>query len=97
MACDARPAGRVNAGCPCIRALARRLRRGIFPWLSGEEPIFWWSFEPRIGFPTDGGTCRGGSSVSYAANAFEQEMRTCAETPRPGQHGTWISETMVQA
>ena len=30
-------------------------------------------------------------------SAFEQVMRFCAETPRPGQSGTWITDEMLQA
>ena len=29
--------------------------------------------------------------------AFEQVIRFCAETPRPGQTGTWITEEMLDA
>lgn len=80
-------------------------RHGIFPWFSPGQPILWWSPDPRaVLFPEklkvsrslrksiDRNTFR----VTFN-NAFEQVIRACAETPRRGQDGTWISEEMQQA
>lgn len=80
-------------------------RRGIFPWYSPGEPILWWSPDPRCVLRVD----RVHVSRSLRKNmkkpqwtvrfdtSFEQVMRACAATPRPGQAGTWIDEAMIRA
>ncbi len=78
---------------------------GIFPWFSGDEPILWWSPDPRMVFQTDRvhrsrrfvRQLRHVEWIVTADTAFEQVMRACAQAPRPGQEGTWISEPMVKA
>lgn len=78
---------------------------GIFPWFSEGEPILWWSPDPRMVFRTDRvhlsrrfrRQLRGLDWTVTADTAFERVMRACAETPRPGQDGTWISPMMVDA
>jgi len=79
-------------------------RQGIFPWFGNDDPILWWSPDPRMTlFPAE-------FSVSHSLRkvlrnkvyeirtdtAFEAVMRACAE-PRPGQDGTWIHEDMIAA
>ncbi len=78
---------------------------GIFPWFSEGEPILWWSPDPRMVFDTDGvhlssrfrRQLRGLRWTVTADTAFERVMRACAQAPRPGQDGTWISPAMVDA
>lgn len=80
-------------------------RHGIFPWFSPGQPILWWSPNPRaVLFPEKLKVSR---SLRRTINhhtyrvtfdtAFEQVIRACAETPRRGQDGTWISEEMQHA
>ncbi len=85
---------------------ARRLldayRHGIFPWFNPEDPILWWSPDPRmVLFPQEFKITRSFSKVlrntRYEVRcdtAFEHVMRACA-APRHGQHGTWIHEDMI--
>ncbi len=78
---------------------------GIFPWFSEGEPLLWWSPDPRMVFHTDTvhlsrrfqRQLRDLDWTLTADTAFEQVMRACAQAPRPGQDGTWITEGMVQA
>jgi len=79
-------------------------RQGIFPWYSEGQPILWWSPDPRmVVFPAEFAPRR--SLLKVLRNriyeircdtAFEAVMRACAETPRDGQPGTWITDEIVQ-
>jgi leucyl/phenylalanyl-tRNA---protein transferase len=77
---------------------------GIFPWFNAEDPILWWSPDPRmVLFPNEFKISRSlrktlakGNFEVRADTAFEQVMRACA-APRPGQAGTWIHEDMIAA
>ncbi len=80
-------------------------RQGIFPWFSGEEPILWWSPDPRlILFPEKlriskslQQTLRSGKfRISFDA-CFDQVIAQCAHTERKEQSGTWISKGMKNA
>ncbi|HEY0719979.1 MAG TPA: leucyl/phenylalanyl-tRNA--protein transferase [Gammaproteobacteria bacterium] len=80
-------------------------RHGIFPWFSPGQPILWWSPDPRaVLFPEKLKVSRSLRKTidrhTYRVTfdtAFEQVIRACAQTPRRGQDGTWISEEMQQA
>ena len=79
-------------------------RHGIFPWFGEDDPILWWSPDPRmVLFPHEfkishslRKTLRKGAYEVRTDTAFEQVMRACA-APRHGQDGTWIVEEMVAA
>jgi leucyl/phenylalanyl-tRNA--protein transferase len=77
---------------------------GIFPWFNEDDPILWWSPDPRcvvlpgeahIPRSTLRKLRRGDFEIRFDT-AFENVMRACA-APREGQPGTWISEPMVAA
>jgi len=77
---------------------------GIFPWFNADEPVLWWSPDPRmVLFPQEfkvsrslRRTLRNKQYEVKADSAFERVMRACA-APRAGQDGTWIHEEMVAA
>lgn len=80
-------------------------RQGIFPWFNREEPILWWSPDPRfVLFPDDLHVSKrmrrilkkGLYTVTYD-HAFDEVLRRCAEIYRPGQDGTWITLAMGEA
>lgn len=80
-------------------------RHGIFPWFGPGQPILWWSPDPRaVLFPDKLKVARslrktinkGAFQVRFDT-AFAQVIRACAETPRRGQNGTWITAEMQQA
>lgn len=78
--------------------------RGIFPWFSGDDPLLWWSPDPRMVLYVQElhlsrslrRAIRSGSFRITMDAAFRDVMRGCAE-PRPAQDGTWITPAMVEA
>ncbi len=78
---------------------------GIFPWFGDEEPILWWSPNPRMVLFLDEfrvtkrlqRTLRSGLwHVTYDTK-FEHVIDACASIPRHGQDGTWITRGMREA
>ncbi len=99
------PNGLLAAGGSLAPArLLDAYRRGIFPWFSVDDPILWWSPDPRmVLFPQEfrishslRKTLRSRIFEIRTDTAFEQVMRQCA-APRAGQSGTWIHEDMIAA
>ena len=79
-------------------------RQGIFPWFEDDQPILWWSPNPRMALkPSNIHISR---SLRKAINqdtfdctfdtAFSDVIRACSTT-RELQAGTWITPSMVQA
>src|SRR5688572_24078379 len=74
--------------------------QGIFPWYSAGQPILWWSPDPRTVFRSDAvrlssrfrRSLRRSPWRVRADTAFAQVIQACAQTPRPGQDGTWITD-----
>lgn len=79
-------------------------RRGIFPWYGADDPILWWSPDPRmVLYPQElhvgrtlGKTLRKGLYRVSVDRAFGEVIRECS-VPRADQAGTWITEEMLQA
>ncbi|QHI37152.1 Leucyl/phenylalanyl-tRNA--protein transferase [Kordia antarctica] len=80
-------------------------KNGIFPWYSHDEPIIWWSPDPRmILFPEDLKVSKSMKQllrretfkVTYNT-AFERVIQACAIIQRPGQDDTWITTEMEEA
>lgn len=80
-------------------------QNGIFPWYSEEQPILWWSPDPRmVLFPNE---LKVSKSMRNVLNrdqfrvtvdrAFDQVIAHCAQVPREGQEGTWITTEMMEA
>ena len=85
--------------------LLEAYRLGIFPWYSDDQPILWWSPDPRLVLDLkDFGISRslrktlkkGVFQVTFD-HAFEQVIQACAVVPREAQNGTWITEEMQEA
>jgi len=78
---------------------------GIFPWYSDGLPILWYSPDPRLVLEsadlvvsrTLRKTLRRGQYRVTLDTAFDRVIRACADAPRPGQQGTWITDDMVRA
>ncbi len=78
---------------------------GIFPWFSENEPILWWSPDPRMLVrPSRLHLSRRfrralrGCSFTVSINSdFDGVITLCAALPRPGQGGTWITQDMIKA
>jgi leucyl/phenylalanyl-tRNA--protein transferase len=79
-------------------------RHGIFPWYSDDQPILWWTPDPRaVLFPDElkvsrslRKTLRQGRFEVSLDRGFGEVMRACAE-PRSDGLGTWITDDMVEA
>ena|SRR5215212_3170530 len=79
-------------------------RQGIFPWFGDEDPLLWWSPDPRMVLFVDElrvsrslrKTIRAGRFSVTADRAFSAVVSGCAE-PRADQDGTWITTEMRAA
>lgn len=88
----------------CARLYAA-YQRGIFPWYSEGEPLLWWSPDPRmVLYPEQLHISRSLKKILSQGkfritlnHAFAQVMSACAEIPRQGQAGTWITQEMQAA
>lgn len=77
-------------------------RHGIFPWYSDDQPILWWSPNPRcVLFPDEIHVSRSLRRTLNqqrfhitADQSFANVIRLCAESR---QEGTWITEEMAVA
>lgn len=78
---------------------------GIFPWFDDDQPILWWSPDPRmVLFPNEfkvskslRKTLRSEKFRITFNQDFEQVISNCANIPRKGQAGTWITNEMQEA
>jgi leucyl/phenylalanyl-tRNA--protein transferase len=101
----AEPNGLLAAGADLsVARLLRAYRSGIFPWFNEDQPILWWSPDPRmVLYPAElrisrslGKRLRRRDYEVRADTAFGAVMRACA-APRDGNAGTWITPEMVAA
>ncbi len=84
-------------------------KRGIFPWYSDGQPVLWWSPDPRMVLKpaefkvsdslrkTLRRVARDPAWEVRVDNDFPAVMHACADTPRLGQRGTWITSDIVDA
>jgi leucyl/phenylalanyl-tRNA--protein transferase len=85
--------------------LLEAYRLGIFPWYSEDQPILWWSPDPRLVLDLKDfiisrslrKTLKKGVFQVTFDRAFEEVIQACAAVPRLGQNGTWITEEMQEA
>src|SRR5262245_65849591 len=82
--------------------------QGIFPWPHSGYPLLWFSPDPRgvLEFHrlhvsrTLRSVRRNASRHGWTFtidHAFDDVIRSCAQVPRFGQHGTWITAEMHAA
>ncbi|MBU1194907.1 MAG: leucyl/phenylalanyl-tRNA--protein transferase [Proteobacteria bacterium] len=95
----------IGGDLSCERILLA-YKNGIFPWFSDNEPILWWSPEPRLVlFPED---IHASKSLNKnikqkqfdirVNTAFEKTIRACAQSRKTGLgSGTWLVEEMIDA
>jgi leucyl/phenylalanyl-tRNA---protein transferase len=80
-------------------------RMGIFPWFSDDDPILWWSPDPRLVlFPEEirvsrrlRRTIRQGEFTVTADTVFDQVIRECARIRVENGEQTWLVDNMVEA
>ncbi|HUS33102.1 MAG TPA: leucyl/phenylalanyl-tRNA--protein transferase [Kofleriaceae bacterium] len=79
--------------------------QGIFPWYAENLPILWHSPDPRMVMTTRDLVVQRSLKKAIRKRpyevrtdtAFEEVLRGCAESPRPGQSGTWLIPEMIDA
>lgn len=88
-----------------VERLLLAYRNGIFPWFDEDEPILWWSPDPRMVL------LFGNLVVSKSMRSilrkkvfeitfnkdFEGVISNCQKIERKGQKGTWLSDDMKSA
>ena len=77
-------------------------KSGIFPWYEDDQPILWWSPNPRmVLFPSH---FKVSKSLQKTINSkqftitfntcFSEVIKNCSSINRNGQAGTWITQEM---
>lgn len=83
--------------------ILRAYRSGIFPWYSEDQPVLWWSPNPRcVLYPNDVHLSkslkkhiRQNPPTITFDNAFTDVIHHCARLD--SEEGTWITEEMEEA
>ena len=91
-------------GCLSPNRLINAYRNGIFPWFSDDQPILWWSPDPRLVLrPSDIHISKSLKKFirkdlyqCTIDKAFNQVIKACSG-PRLNEDGTWITNSMKQA
>ena len=81
-----------------------RIVMPFFPWYSDDQPILWWSPQPRfVIYPEHlkisrslSKTLRGQRFEVTSNQAFKEVVEACAH-PRTSHDGTWITQEMKAA
>lgn len=107
---DPAPGLLAGGGALDVPTLLDSYGQGIFPWFSDDQPILWWSPDPRMVLPTAEFRLHRSLRKTLQAfrddaarceiridHAFEAVIRACSQAPREGQSGTWILPPMVEA
>lgn len=87
-----------------VERLIQAYSQGIFPWYSNNEPIMWWSPNPRAIIPianlrvnkTLKKVIRRETFTITVNKAFQDVIALCANAPFR-RDGTWIIDEMQQA
>ena len=99
------PNGLLCAGADLsVERLLDAYRHGVFPWFSGDEPILWWSPDPRMVLRCDelkvsrslAKSVRNKGFELKIDSAFSRVTKACAG-PRKGEAGTWLGKDMQAA
>ena len=88
-----------------VERLLLAYNNGIFPWYNEDEPIQWWSLDPRcVLFPSKLKVSKSMKQVlqngqfRFTMNkSFEQVVISCKTVIRKDELGTWINNDIVDA
>jgi leucyl/phenylalanyl-tRNA---protein transferase len=88
-----------------VQRILLAYENGIFPWFAENEPILWWSPDPRLVlFPGNikiskslRKTIRKKEFEITVDQAFEETIRSCAKPRKKRDTGTWLVEKMIEA
>ncbi len=103
---DSEPGGLLAVGGDLApQRLLLAYATGIFPWYAEGQPILWHSPDPRaVLVPSAlhvsrslGRSLRRRRFEVRLDTAFADVIRACAEVPRRGGEGTWITRDMLRA
>lgn len=80
-------------------------QNGIFPWFDAEEPILWWSPSKRMVVAPSlyqvSKSTRNLLNQNLFKITFNQDFRAvitnCQQSKRKDQHGTWISDDLIES
>jgi leucyl/phenylalanyl-tRNA--protein transferase len=80
-------------------------QNGIFPWITDDEPILWYSPHERfVLYPQEliisksmKRVLRSGSFTVTTDTCFNDVVAACSSIQREGQDGTWITDDMKAA
>jgi leucyl/phenylalanyl-tRNA--protein transferase len=89
----------------CEKRLLLAYSMGIFPWYSSDDPILWWSPDPRLVLLPDDikisrslvQTINKGTFKVTMDTAFESVIKACATVHRKDDGDTWITGDMIDA
>jgi len=87
-----------------VARLLEAYSQGIFPWYSDDQPILWWSPNPRMVCFLDElhipkrlrSFLRNHKYILKFNSAFKEVVQACAK-PRDDYGGTWITDEMLDA
>jgi len=88
-----------------VERLLLAYKKGVFPWFEIDQPILWWSPDPRfVLYPEDLKVSKSmrklfrQSKFDVTYNkAFRQVIEACAVISRKDQEDTWITQYMILA
>ena len=98
-----------GGGALDVKSLYAAYSSGIFPWFNEDQPILWWSPDPRMVLNVDDfklhrslrkALLRFAGSTNCEIrmdSAFAEVISACARRGPAGQDSTWIVPDMVQA
>ena len=81
----------------------RAYHDGIFPWYGKDEPILWWSPNPRFvmklnDFKISKSLKKSMKKFTYKFDTnFLEVITKCSQVPREKQNGTWLQKEMIEA
>lgn len=85
--------------------LLEAYRNGIFPWYNEDEPICWWSPDPRcVLFPQKLHVSKSMNQLIRKEQfrfsmdtCFTEVMENCRSIARKGEQGSWIQDELIAA
>ena len=88
-----------------IERLLLAYSSGIFPWFNEDDPVLWWTPDPRfVIIPSELRVSKSLEKVIRkekfrvtANKAFNEVIKSCAQIRKKGGEGTWITKEMIAA
>ena len=83
--------------------LIRAYQNGIFPWYAKNDPIIWWSTNPRLimeldDFKLSRSLKKSMKKFHYKFDGnFIEVIKQCSSVKRENQNGTWIQDEIIEA